>query len=159
VPNAPLSNDVLSDLVADIDEIRDDAFDCFGTRPYRVWLERRQWDGGRLGLGNLTKLSETEIVPRPLLMRWLDGRLVPSGLDETGRLVLTEVSLTFSEDELYPKDVDVDAGEEFVYRIEDGQGQGLSPRYFVVRRPPMPDRRKRMGWEVELEHYETEAAA
>jgi hypothetical protein len=142
-----------------VGRVGDKVHSKFGTRPYRVFTVRRTWSGGRAGLGRKSDVA-TELTPRPKLLRWLEGRLVPAGLDEDGEIVLAEVSLTLAEADLYPSNVNVAGGEEFFYRIDDGSGpnggsgQGIASRLFVPARAPEVDRDRFIGWKVALRKYE-----
>jgi hypothetical protein len=93
--------------------------------------------------------TETEITPQPLVTYGdLRFQLDPCGLETAGEIVLTEVSLTYTEPELVggpPAD-----GVEFAYLLRDAHGQQLYPRYFVPAAPPYPDRINDIGWRVRL---------
>lgn len=160
MPNATLGPNVLDDLVSVVDSVRADVHASLGTRQHVVTLCKRLWDGGRPGAGNLTFTQQQVISPPPLLAKWgVTGRLSPCGLEENGEVVLVEVSLTYTEAELYLPTLQ--AGEEFYYRIEDAHGQGVRKRSFVPCQPPyvvrsgeegMPDHP--LGWVVTLKPYD-----
>ena len=74
--------------------------------------------------------------------------LLASGLDETWQIVLTEISLTYTEAELSGQTST--ANQEVYYKLVDAQGNGMATRYFDVHRPPVPDRDKGIGWILTL---------
>ncbi len=149
---------VLADeLVSVTDEIRGAVHGALGTRPYRVWVVRRSWSGGRRGVGEPVD-TETELLPPPRVRRspQLEKRLRPAGPEEEGDITLTEVSLTYSEDELYPAARTENA--EFFYRLDEGHGHDARPRFFVPREPPQARRgdsqRDAIDWRIELRQVE-----
>ena len=85
---------------------------------------------------------------------WADGSgrirfdLNPGGLEEAGQIVLTEISLTYTEAELSGQTAT--ANQEVYYKLVDAQGNGMATRYFDVHRPPVPDRDKGIGWILTL---------
>jgi hypothetical protein len=138
MPESVLNSERLADaLVGAVDEIRSLIHGELGTRPNRVWLVKRTWSGDIRGLGTAT-LAETEILPPPMVTYLgLRNDLRPTGRDEEGDVLLTEVSLAYSEAELYPS---VAENEEFAYRIDEAHGQARASRYLVPARPPVPRR-------------------
>ena len=106
------------------------------------------------GEGVATRIT-TEILPAPKVDEAGDvlkhlfsaiGRL------EVGDLALSEVSLTYVENELtgYP----LLQNEEFYFKMMDQWGQGLRTRYFTHTGPPWADRQKSIGWIVSLKRCE-----
>ena len=95
---------LVDELIGVVDEVRGTVHGALGTRPYRVYLLRRSWDGGRPGVGNFTDV-ETEILPPPMVRPAIDKQLRPAGPEEEGNVVLTDISLTFTEAELYPAEI------------------------------------------------------
>ena len=149
---ATLTDNLVNELVPVADELRE-LRDDFGLNPWRVYRVVRTSAGGRPGSGAITDVA-TEITPTPKV-GWVDaetGRvrfgLPPSGLYETGEIVLAEVSLTYTFDEL--KGTTTSAGVQVFYKLTDAQGNGTADRWFTVSSPPAPDREKSIGWTISL---------
>lgn len=144
--SATLGTNLVDELVGDVvDSLRDDLHTEFGVRAFRVYTVRRAWTGRRVGEGRKTDVV-TEITPQPAVHRW-DGfelELAQCGLDEIGEVRLSEVSLTYTYDELtggaLPDNV------QWFIRLSEAHGQLNPDRYFVFTRPPYPDREKTLGW-------------
>jgi hypothetical protein len=144
--SAVLNGDVLVDsLVADVDDLRDDLHRQFGVRPYRVFVVKRAYQGEMIGDGAFSDVA-VEITPQPRVWQW-DGyrwALAAHGLDEKGEIKITEVSLTYTHDELTGGALA--PNEQWLIRVGEAHGQGNPDRYFVLSRPPFVDREKDMGW-------------
>lgn len=156
MPTATLDTTILVDrLVTKVDTIRDRVHGLLGTRPHVVQTVVRTWTGARKGEGAASDVRTT-ITPAPLVMTAVEDRLRPAGLEEEGDLVLTQVSLTWTESELYAPTL-TDA-QEFYYRITGAHGQGLRARYYVPHKPPVPRRGDNPGddldWRVYLRRVE-----
>lgn len=131
-----------------VGELRDSLHTSMGVRQFRVYLCTKTWDSGRRGEGVAT-VTEVEIVPQPNVdMDGLGYELRAGGKREEGTVLLTEVDLTYTEDELTGQPVG--SGDEFYYRIADAQGQSIADRTFVLSEPPKPDRVKTIGWIIKL---------
>lgn len=149
--SATLDNNVLVDsLVTDvIDGLRRELHPQFGVRPYKVFTVLRTYAGESLGEGGFEDV-ETEIDPQPRVAQW-DGKrydLTPAGLDENGEVRLTEVSLTYTHDELTGGTLE--GNQQFFFKIAEAHGQGNPDRYYILSRPPFVDREKDMGWVLTL---------
>jgi hypothetical protein len=156
MPNSTFTLGLLTDeLVSLADELRG-LYTELGARPYRVFVVRRAWSGSRVGEGTATE-TETEIVPRPAVLTKVRGELRPAGLEEEGNLVVAEVSLTWTEPELYSPAL---AGnEQHLFRLADAHGQLGRSRFYVPSAPPVPVRGDAMrddvlGWTIELRRVE-----
>ena len=161
MPNATFIPGLLTDdLVPVADELRG-LFTELGARPFRVFVIRRTWSGARAGEGNISEVV-TEILPRPMVsVIGLHGELRPAGLEEEGDLVLSEVSLTWTEKELFSPDGLAD-NQRHLFRIDGAHGQGVRPRYYIPSAPPMPVRGDSMrddvlGWTFPLRRVEERA--
>jgi len=149
---ATLLGNVLGQVIPALDEVRTALEAAIGDKQWSVWRCVGSWSGTRRGEGSYS-VVETQITPTPKV-GWADGsgRLrfdaLPTGLDETGQIVLTEVSLTYTEAELSGQTSD--PNDEVFYKLVDAQGGGMAPRYFTVNRPPSPDRENGLGWIVAL---------
>lgn len=146
--NAVLGDNLVDDLVPTVDELRDSLHTAFGVQQFRVYTVLRTWDGGATGSGASTD-TETELTPQPKVEPYktrfeLDG----CGIDEAGYVVLREISLTYTEAELIGPTLV--AGQEWLIKISDAQGQAIADRYWVVQEPPFPDREQDIGWTVKL---------
>jgi hypothetical protein len=103
----------------------------FGMKPYTVRRIRIQWSGGARGRGLPTVIFSEPILPTPKVtdISGLSELLHSVGLDEHGSLRLSEISGTYTEDDLRGLDaqgkgpaVDV----EFFYEIEYARPDGLA---------------------------------
>jgi hypothetical protein len=142
VPGANLVDSLL-DVV---DDLRDGLHTSMGVRHWRVFVQRRAWDGGEVGEGVLTT-TETEITPQPLVTTDLRNELTPAGIREAGSVMLSEVSLTYTEAELTGNPA---VNEEWVYVLREAHGQLMEDRFYSLAAPPMPDRIETIGWILKL---------
>jgi len=145
--SATLGTNLIDDLVPTIDDLRGDLNADFGTRQWRVYVVRRTWNGGERGRGSYVE-TQLEITPPPLVSFDEEERLLPEGRDEEGTITLTEVSLTYTADELLGGNIP--AHVEAFYRLDDQHGQGTGSQYYVPKKPPAPDRENGIGWKVVL---------
>lgn len=134
MPDAVLDTDLLGDaLVGVVDEVRREVHGALGTRPHRVTIVTRTWSGARRGEGTPTETA-LELDPPPRVTDLaLRNELRPGGREEEGDVLLTEVSLRYTEAELMPSS---ERNVEWAYRITDAHGQDLRPRFYVPARPP-----------------------
>lgn len=152
MPDAVLNDEVLGDaLVGAVDDIRREVHGALGTRPHRVSIVTRTWSGVRRGEGSPTA-TVLELDPPPkVTFLGLRNELRPGGREEEGDVLLTEVSLRYTEAELQPSTA---KNVEWAYRIEDAHGQGVAPRYFTPIRPPIARRGDHRGdgtdWAITL---------
>jgi len=159
VGSASLNSDVLVDsLVPDvIDGLRESLQPQFGVRAYRVYRVIRTWSGAAVGDGIHTDVA-VELRPQPLVWTWetiADGlryEQAACGLRELGQIKLTEVSLTYTEDDLTGGDTAVNV--EVFIALGEANGQGTHTRLFTHSKPPYIDRIKDLGWAVFLKHVE-----
>lgn len=152
-------NILLDDLVELVDDLRDDLHTDFGVRAFRVYTVLRSWDGGFVGDGAYTEV-ETEITPQPRVLpyaeRGLSYSLEPCGIDEAGFVIIKEISLSYTHEELTGKTVtggiegDTPAPSEWVIRIREAHGQNQPFRDFKIDGAPFPDREKDIGWVMRL---------
>lgn len=147
--SATLGASLVDDLVADIDELRGELHADFGVRPFRVYTVLRSWTGEQEGEGSHFDVI-SEITPQPRVGFW-DGykfALTPLGTHEDGEVQISEVSLTYTYDELSGGTLGLN--QQWFYVLVDAHGQGCPDRYLRINRPPFPDREKNIGWEVRL---------
>ena len=78
------------------------------------------------------------------------------GLRELGDVQLSEVSLTYTAEQLEPRTLS--AKQELFYAIGEANGQGSPLRVWVHTAPPFIDREKTMGWLVFLRRSEASPA-
>jgi hypothetical protein len=145
--DAILGNNLVDKLLPTVGRLRTSLFAKMGVRQFRVFTVRRSWDGGRRGEGIATEV-ESELTPAPDVSMGLSFKMEPCGLNEAGAVILREVDLRYTEDELDGQPIG--GNEEFFYRIKDGQGQSIITRSFQLARPPFPDRQDSIGWIVHL---------
>jgi len=152
VGEAVLDPDVLVDsLVSDvIDGLRGELHPGFGVRAYRVYRVIRTWSGGRPGAGTPTD-EVAELLPQPFVAPWdgLETKMGRCGLEDVGDIVLTEVSLSYTYDQLSRRGT-LDEDEELLYAIGEGGGQGQPCVVYTLAKPPYCDRVKDLGWKVWL---------
>jgi len=145
--SAEIGTNLVDSLLEVVDDLRDGLHTSMGVRHWRVYVQRRAWDGGEIGEGVRT-ITEVEITPQPLVSTDLRHQLTPAGLMEAGSIALSEVSLTYTEAELTGDPVG--EAEEWVYVLRDAHGQEMADRYFTIAAPPMPDRIDTIGWVIRL---------
>jgi len=128
----------------------------FGLRAYKVTIVRVEWSGGKRGRGASSVLSEKVILPTPKMssLDALNEMVQPIGLEELGSVELSQISGTFSEEDLRGTSAEGDAipqSQEFYYEVEfyphDGPPQR---RRFFPRSAPVyyPGR---LQWSIRLE--------
>lgn len=152
---AVLDSDVLVDsLVPDvIDGLREQLHPDFGVRAYRVYRVIRTWSGDVEGDGDPTDAA-AELRPQPRVKIWDGIRWVAAvcGIRELGEVRLTEVSLTYTEEQLTGQPLD--KNQACFLAIAEAHGQGSETRLFGNTRPPFIDREKDMGWVLSLRRVE-----
>lgn len=143
------------DFIGLADDLRD-LLSAFGLRTYKVSMVRVRWSGGRRGRGAPSTVSEEAILPTPKLSS-LDAlqELAQSvGVDELGAIDLSQISGTYTEDQLRGfRDGDgIPGDEEFFYEIEffpTSEGGSKKRRFFPRGAPTyFPGR---LQWSVRLE--------
>lgn len=152
-PVPPMS-DLLDQLVRDVvDPIRATLYPQFGTRQWDVYLVRRSWSGGQREVGSPLDVS-MKIVPAPLIKdtNGLQYEMSPIGRIEEGNIELHQVSLQLTEDQL--TGTPIASNENFFYKVVDAHDNNIPPRYYVLAKPPYPDRIKEVGWIIVLKRAE-----
>ena len=123
-------NTLAGSFIGLADDLRD-MFTQFGLRAYVVRRIRVRWPGGKRGLGDPVVIFSDPILPTPRVTS-LDGLtelLHPIGLDEHGSFRLSEISGTYTEDDLRGLDQQGNgpaADESFFYEIEFSRPDGLA---------------------------------
>lgn len=152
--SATLNPEVLvDDLVDVIDELRGDLHPSFGVRPYKLSTVLRTWSGVEQGEGDYQDVV-TEISPQPRVFSWNGYHWVETavGIHEDGDIRVTEVSLTYTFDELTGGRLN--RNQQFFMRIEEANGQGSRVRTLRNKTIPYVDREKDMGWVLVLSDYQ-----
>lgn len=139
-----------------------------GLRPYRVFLVRMRWTGGERGRGIEEVVEWNEVWPPPRISIQDQAKpggilrdLTSWGMLEEGTVVVSGISLSYSEDQLLGirEDgpgigmTDIPKNEEFYWEIREDGSSTLGPR----RRRFHPDdapARKPLGWQVSLRKSE-----
>jgi len=138
-----------------LDELRQLAAD-FGARPYRVFMIRTQWTGGKRGRGVERVISETEILPTPKIetVASINLQMLDAGIDEQGSLSIAEISPRYTENELLGRNEDgseIPDNETFSWEVRLSRGDAGEDkrRRYVVR--GVPDYRPtELQWKVSL---------
>ena len=161
IGNATLNPDVLVDsLVSDvIDGLRESLHPDFGVRAYRVYRILRTWSGRQLGQGVMTD-SALELRPQPLVHVWdgLKYEQATCGINEAGDVMLSEVSLTYTEAQLTGGGA-LPMNQELLIGIAEAHWQGTRRRVYTHAKPPYIDRIKTMGWRLWLHMLDSEVGA
>lgn len=148
---ATLNPSVLVDsLVPDvIDGLREALHPDFGVRAYRVYRVLRTWSGKIVGEG-VNSDEAAELRPQPRVAMWNGLKYVQAqcGIRELGDVMLTELSLTYTEAQLTGQPLT--RKQELFFAIGDGNGQESSLRLWMVTAPPFIDRERDMGWVLHL---------
>lgn len=127
-------------LIPTVDRLRDLRVG-FGLRPYTVTLVVMRWQGGRRGIGPEVVVSEVEILPVPAITDLSSLRQVvtPVGLDEAGSLMISEISGSYTEEQLMGRAVDgtpPGPDESFFYEVLfPGTQSGERRRFFPTTAP------------------------
>ena len=155
---ATLDPGVLVDsLVADvIDGLREDLNGQFGLRAYRLYRVIRTWSGTVVGEGDFAD-DAVELRPQPKVKVWDGLRFVQAvcGIEELGDVRLTEVSLTYTYDQLTGRPLATN--QELFLALGEGHGQGQPTQLFTLAQPPFVDREKDMGWVISLHRVQSGA--
>lgn len=153
-----LSKTLGRQLIQVVDTLRDIPVQ-FGLRPYEVHLVRTRWTGGERGVGYEVVISDTPILPTPLITS-LDGvqRIVNAvGLDEIGSVRLEQVSGRYAEGFLSgtdaqgnPQDPDTQCYYEVQFPTPGTISDGAPRRRFFPSSAPSYDA-SRFMWTLTLE--------
>lgn len=161
VGDAVLSPTTLVDsLVVDvIDGLRESLHPDFGVRAYRVYRVIRTWTGQRPGEGIMTQ-EALELRPQPRIQVWngLRMELAACGVEEMGEIVMTEVSLTYTERQLTGGGL-LGKNQELFLGVAEAHGQAQRRRLFSYTRPPFVDREKNMGWQLWVQRSQGDPGA
>ena len=168
-PLEDTSGSLVAKLIPVVDKIRQ-LNTILGIRPYRVFLMHTKWTGGARGSGTETVTSEEEILPTPevdieeMEPANLNREFSPYGIREEGGVVLTEISLNYSEHVLLgrsnsgtiiPKD------ESFYWEIrEDGSSTPSAPRKRRFHAASIPSKNPdNVCWSIRLLRAQPDRAA
>ena len=153
-----LSNTLSQNLIPVVDSIRD-LHTQFGQRPYRVSIVRVAWSEGHRGRGVPTVKAMLHILPTPLVqdLSTMTEILTPIGLNDTGTIVVSQISGRFTDNQLrFLEDDGQEPGpaEEVFYEIEYPQPGRLSEtnekRRFFIRGTPFYNA-SQFHWTLRLE--------
>lgn len=148
----------MEDFAETVDELRQLAVEA-GMRPYRTFSVVVRWSGGERGRGRPEVVSETEIVPSPVVDLGGTGREITSGGGTTrGEARLSKISPRYTEDDLralfhrQPLPNDHEGFLEIFVDSRDGQTQR---RRFVLKGTPQ---RKPFEWVAKLRPQDQDRA-
>lgn len=135
--DSTLDKSKLGDKLIDVvDNVRRKIHAKLGTRPWTVAIVTRRWSGEERGVGTPT-INVLELDPTPHVSRTTKDRIGPAGREAAGSVILTGVSLRYTEAELTPK---ADHRTEVAYRLTEGHGQRQKTRWFVIAADPVARR-------------------
>lgn len=124
------------DIISCVDAARKCKADL-GFVSHRTYLVTVSWDGGRVGAGSSSAV-ETEITPSPQAVNvGLDGRLRPWGIDEEGFVLLSGITRTLTEAQLWSPAIDRDTRQFFYKLVGTRAADGQRDRYYVPTEPPV----------------------
>lgn len=146
----PLASTKLIDkLVSKVDTIRQRAADKFGLPTHNVYRVERTWSGGEIGVGTATD-SLVLLTPTPKVVFSGSERLEPHGRVDDRKMVMTEVSLTYTEN--YLQGEPRAAGVELFYMLVERNFQESDPTTWVVSNIPTVQRGS-IDWRLEFKPY------
>lgn len=122
-----------------------------GMRPYRVFSVRERWSGGEIGRGDVVRVLERELLPRPNVELKIKRELRDAGVVERGVAILTGINPQLTEDQVadlfHQK---LKPGETGMIEITMDARDGLSERRpFTVEEAPVR-RPSNFDWKVTL---------
>lgn len=138
--SAVIGNRLGDALIGVVDTIRGTVRAALGTRQYTVAIVARRWSGSRIGEGTPT-ITVRQLQPIPSLDLKPRYRMGPAGKEAVGEATLTEVSLSYTQAELDPRD----RLTEVAYRVREAHGQGQADQFYVLAAPPVPRRGDQPG--------------
>lgn len=144
--DSTIDRSLFADALIDVvDDINRSVHGALGTRPWSVSIVKRQWQGGRRGVGRAT---ETILIldPDPRVERVTKDRMGPAGREAAGSVVLSEVSLRYSALELEPPIGEMD---EVAYRLIENRGTRQSPKFYALSASPVPRRGDKQGDKID----------
>lgn len=130
-----------SRLIPCVDSVRN-LNTVLGAYSYSVWLVRTAWSGGERGEGVEEVFSEEPVLPTPCVgpRTALEETIQSIGRDEVGTLVVTEISLSYTQDCLLgsgPGGVPCPRDQNFYWEIRFPQPDGTTVRRrFLPRSVP-----------------------
>ena len=148
VGTATLGTNLVDELVAVADELREDLHADMGVRQFRCYGVRGAWSGTYHGEGSHAITEIREFIPSPRVTLADKHDLTPGGLLATGTCKLEELSLTYTQSQIMGEPVAANGDWHIV--LVDGLGQGVSRRVFLPQDHPTTDRENNIGWEVVL---------
>lgn len=136
-----------------VDRIRD-IYTKLGTRTYTVKMVKTRWSAGQRGDGVEEMVEETIILPTPKITSFvdLDALITGVGVTEMGGVRLSQVSMSFTEDELAGRSLDgspLPIDQNFYYEIEFFSNGARILRRFTVDGVPSLEPLK-FHWTVKL---------
>lgn len=151
-------------LVDELGEVVDcvrDLYTSIGLRTYQVSLVWTRWSGGERGRGQEFIAQEMPLLPTPLLM--LDGvelQLKELGLNEQGKITVSQLSPRFTEDLLLGRDGPIQRGRDlppdvnFFWEVytPERRGTGVRRRFFPAGVPSK--NAGKFEWTIELTSQE-----
>ncbi len=148
-------------LIPTVDKIRQ-LRTFFGMANYAVSLVHIKWSGTQIGEGVEQEISRTQILPNPVILDMTTTQEVMRsfGLTEEGTLVIDQISIKYSEDDLMGRTPDMisptlprtnQANTQFFWEVVELRKQNPSPiprRYVPVAVPNLD--KSGFAWKVAL---------
>lgn len=142
-PACDPSRSLVEQLGPAIDSLRQ-LYSDFGLRPYRVFSVVYEWTGGDVGRGTPRVISESELLPTPIVRDTAGvlGEQRSAGLVERGTVRIEQVSPRYTEDEVRTlfHQLPLKPGQQgFIELRIDARDGNTERRRFVVRGVPYRD--------------------
>lgn len=138
-------NTLVEEMARVIDDIRTLHVD-YGTRAYRMLSVVYRWSGDQKEVGVPVLVSERELWPRPRVnLAPVNRDMVAGGSDERGNVLVSEVSVRYTEDELTFKGLNPGEYGFFELLIDSRDGTTVRRR-LVLDDVPHKDLEKSFEW-------------
>jgi len=154
VTSKSLPNTLARKLIPVADRLRN-LYSVFGLRPYVVRTVRTQWSSGIRNQGVEQVIESVDILPTPLLSD-LTGVIelnTAIGLDESGEVMVSQISGRYTEDQLRgfdPTGQQLEKDQSFYYEIEFPLRGDSERRRFIIKAAPMYHS-DLFSWTIKLE--------
>lgn len=157
VGHATIGRSLVDSLVGVVDSLRGSLYPAFGVRQFRTYAVKGMWTGDATetgtGRGAWRITQRAELLPRPGVEFKDKHVLEEGGLREVGEATLSEISLTYTQDDLGYSATDPDTGSAFFFLLVDALGQGIQNRLYIPGEHPEShrgDKKDAAGWTLKV---------